>query len=221
MDRGGETRQLSPTAYPDVNAVLVGFLKGARAVLGEGFVGMYLYGSLASGDFSPDRSDIDFVVVTEAEVSDEELAGLREMHDRFVASESPWAMEIDGSYIPREAMRRYDRARARHPHIERGVGKLRVEEFWPDWVIQRQVLREHGVALAGPPAQTLIDPVDSDTSRAAVRSLALDAWAPIGEEAEPEALRQRGGQVYAALTMCRMLHTLETGEVASKQAAGA
>lgn len=212
-----------PTPYGDVNEVLRGFLEGARRVLGEGFVGMYLYGSLAAGDFGPARSDIDFVVVTEKEVTDEQLAGLEEMHGRFVASDPPWAMEIDGSCIPRAAMRRYERESAKHPHIERGVGKLRVEEFWPDWVIQRHVLREHGVALAGPPARTLIDPVTPEEMRAAVRSQAVHRWAPIGEVRDPAAapaLQQRGGQVYAVLTMCRMLHTLETGEVVSKQASG-
>ena len=213
VDQGG------PTPYPDVNEVLRGFLEGARRILGQDFVGMYLYGSLAAGDFSPERSDIDFVVVTEEEVTPEQLALLKEMHDRFVASDSPWAMEIDGSYIPRAALRRYEKERARHPHIERGVGKLRVEQFHADWVIQRHILRECGVVLAGPPAHTLIDPVTPEEIRSAVRSQAVYGWGPVGEAADPAALRQRGGQVYAVLTMCRLLHTLETGEVASKQVA--
>ena len=126
-------------------------------------------------------------------------------------------MEIDGSYIERDALRRYDPARARHPHIERGVGTLRLEQFGPDWVIQRHVLREQGVALAGPPADTLIDPVSSEDIRRAVRALAIDTWALQAEA--PSALHHWGSQVYTILTMCRMLHTLETGAVTSKQAA--
>jgi hypothetical protein len=51
-----------------------------------------------------------------------------------------------------------------------------------------------------------------------VRSLAVKAWGPAADDSETVA--HRGAQVYAALTMCRMLHTLETGEVVSKQAAG-
>ena len=207
-----------PTIYSDVNAVLQGFLEGAGAVLGEGLVGMYLYGSLATGDFSPDRSDIDFVAVTEEEVTDAQLAALKAMHDRFLASDSPWANEIDGSYIPRAAMRRYDPAHARHPHIERGVGILRLERFRPDWVIQRDVLHRHGVTVAGPPPHTLIDPVSPTDIYQAVRSLVLNSWAPVPDD--PDELHHWGGQVYAVLTMCRMLHTLETGRAGSKQAAG-
>jgi hypothetical protein len=207
------------STYPDVDAVLRGFLEGARSILGGRFVGLYLYGSLAAGDFSPDRSDIDFVVVTDGELSRVHLSALTEMHDHFASSDSPWATEVDGSYIPRDALRRHDPGRAGHPHVERGVGKLRVEHFGPDWVIQRHVLREHGVVLAGPAPRTLIDTVGPDDIRRAVRALALDVWAPLGEDPVELAHWHWGAQVYTILTMCRMLHTLETGEVVSKQAA--
>ena len=40
------------------------------------------------------------------------------------------------------------------------------------WPIHRHVLREHGVVLAGPPIQTLIDPVQPDELREAVRGIA-------------------------------------------------
>ncbi len=46
----------NPTPYPDVNAVLHRLLAEVQAVLGERFVGLYLYGSLAGGDFDPDTS---------------------------------------------------------------------------------------------------------------------------------------------------------------------
>jgi len=56
---------VTATVYPEVNAVLQELLSGARALLGPRFVGMYLDGSLAIGDFDPGKSDLDFVVVTE------------------------------------------------------------------------------------------------------------------------------------------------------------
>jgi hypothetical protein len=90
----------------DVDWVLRGFLEGAKSILGDEFVGMYLYGSLATGEFSPDRSDIDFVVVTARELSDAHLSALRQLHDGFASSDSPWAIEIDGSYIPLHAAHR-------------------------------------------------------------------------------------------------------------------
>ncbi len=51
-----------------MNSVLLELLTGVQNILGPHFVGMYLYGSLANGDFDQD-SDVDFVVVTDNEIS--------------------------------------------------------------------------------------------------------------------------------------------------------
>ena len=48
-----------PTSYPDINAVLDLLVLSVQTILGDCFVGLYLYGSLASGDFDLQRSDID------------------------------------------------------------------------------------------------------------------------------------------------------------------
>ena len=99
-------RLVHPTPYADVNAVLHDFLARIRLILGERFRGMYLDGSLALGDFAPHSSDIDFVVTTDAQLSDDLFMALRDMHARFDASGSPWATEIEAVYIPRDALRR-------------------------------------------------------------------------------------------------------------------
>ena len=39
------------TPYPDINAVLLDFQRQIAAILGEQMIGMYVYGSLALGDF--------------------------------------------------------------------------------------------------------------------------------------------------------------------------
>jgi hypothetical protein len=41
-----------PTPYPDVNTIVHELLAGAQAILGDHFAGMYLYSSLAIGDFN-------------------------------------------------------------------------------------------------------------------------------------------------------------------------
>jgi predicted nucleotidyltransferase len=97
-----------PTPAPDVNAVLHVLLSEVQTVLENRFIGMYLYGSLASGDFDPGLSDIDFVVVTADELPDEMLPALEAMHPRITASGLKWATKLEGSYIPRQAIRRYD-----------------------------------------------------------------------------------------------------------------
>lgn len=211
---------MGPTPYADVNAVLAELLSNIQVVLGRNFRGMYLHGSLALGDFAPDRSDIDVVVVTETEVTQEQFEALRSMHARFNASSSPWATEVEAAYIPRDALRRYDPANASHPHIVRGDETLVIEHFHTDWIVQRAILREHGVIVAGPAPHTLIDPVDPQSLRRAVADIATSWLEPEFLAAgEPVALRQRGYQPYMVLTLCRMLYTLEFGTVVSKPAA--
>ena len=65
---------------PEIDTVLVG--------LGDQFVGLYLHGSLAAGDFNPARSDIDFVVVTAKVLPAATVAALGELHRRMVTGGS-------------------------------------------------------------------------------------------------------------------------------------
>jgi predicted nucleotidyltransferase len=68
------------TLYDEVNKVLELFLANVKEVLQEQFLGMYLYGSLASGDFNIETSDIDFVVVTTTNISEGMYLKLSNMH---------------------------------------------------------------------------------------------------------------------------------------------
>jgi hypothetical protein len=207
-----------PTGYTDIDALLHYLLTEVRCILVAEFVGMYLYGSLSGGDFDPASSDVDFLVVTAGALPEAMVAALGEMHARIAASGMPWADRLEGSYIPRAAIRRYDPTNNRHPTIgndwEYGIG-----EHNETWVIESAILRERGVTLAGPPSVTLIDFVAPDDLRAAVRVMLRDFWQPLAEGPEPEWLRPRHYQAFAILTMCRALHTLEHGAVPSKPVA--
>jgi hypothetical protein len=204
-----------PTPYPDVNELLDTLLSGARSILGEQFIGMYLYGSLALGDFHPATSDIDFLVVTADDLADTEIEGLQTLHERLWAGGSHWARQLEGSYIPERALRRYDPADATHLHVY--DGRIFMQHHAPDWVITRYILREHGVVLAGPTPGTLIDPVTARDLRQAVAALVELWWAPLA--VSPGRLQEPHYQRYIVLTMCRVLYTLEHGTVASKPAA--
>jgi len=199
-----------------VNAILQELLTSARAVLGEQFVGMYLYGSLSSGDFNPDTSDIDFVVVTEGALPPETVAGLEALHKRLWAAGSYWAAHLEGTYIPRAAWRRYDPAMPPVPSVNEG--HFYVGGHGSDWVIQRQVVRAGGVVVAGPPPASLIDPVTPDELRAAVAGIIRGWWGPV-VLADEAFLRRPDYQAFAVLTMCRALYVLAHGAIVSKPAA--
>ena len=205
----------------DANATIQQILSGAQAVLGDNLAGMYLEGSLALGDFDPHRSDIDFVVVTTGELSTESIAALTSLHVRIAAGESKWATELEGSYIPQHALRRYNPACAHHPHIYHGTGpdesRLIVMQHDSDWVVHRHILREHGVVLTGPHPHTLIDPITPGDLRQAVFKFAHNWGSSLLRE--PQYLQQDGYHAYIVVTLCRMLYTFEHGAIVSKPVA--
>src|SRR5512136_2638531 len=97
-----------PTPYPDVNVVLHELHASVEAILGDRLVGMYLYGSLASGDFNPKSSDVDFLVVTASELADQKISELEAMHKQIWATPLKWAAKLEGAYVSRELVRHHD-----------------------------------------------------------------------------------------------------------------
>ena len=160
--------QVEPTPYAEINAVLYRLLEGVQAALGERFIGLYLHGSLACGDFKLQSSDVDFLVATQREIDDEALAALAAMHANLTESGSGWARKIEGSYIPLRALRRHDPANARFPAL-RVDGSFGIDGHGSEWVIQRHILRQWGIALAGPDLKAWIDPVSGEDLGQAVR----------------------------------------------------
>ena len=203
---------IHPTTHPEVNAVLQQFVEGASAILGDQLVGFYLFGSLVRGDFD-EMSDIDAVVATEGEISKKSFTALSKMHADIIAVGTYWATNLEVSYIPKKALRRYDSDNATHPRLERGKDeKLYYMHHHNDWVIERYELLENGLALIGPPPETLIDPVSPDDLRRAMLGL-IHSWIVTLPDNMPDS---RGGQSYVVLTLCRLLYTLEQGGTASK-----
>ena len=201
--------------HPEVNTVLQRLLSDVRAILGTRFLGMYISGSLAMGDFD-ESSDIDALVVTTDALPEEVVCALAEMHERLSATYPRWGVELEVSYIPCYAVRRYDPADDLHPYIGRGES-LRIEEHQREWDFQRHVIRECGIVMAGPAPQTLIDPVHPDDMRRAVLMTLREVWPQRFHDAIE--LHPRGYRSYIVLTGCRMLYTLKYGSVASKPVA--
>ena len=225
-DEPRSSMKLSPTPYPEVNTVLNELLPEVQGILGNQFIGMYLYGSLAYGGFDQD-SDVDFIVVTEDDLPDALFTALQKMHTRIAKLDSWCATQLEGSYIPRHSLQTFDSVHVLHLHIDRGkdehLQRMLIEDdrlsraWWGGWVFMRAILWEHGIALAGPDPQTFIEPVPPGELKQAAQAT-LEGWLEpflkdIGELANP------GYQPYCVLTLCRILYTLEYDAIASKQVA--
>jgi predicted nucleotidyltransferase len=208
------------TAYPELDAVLRELVQGAQAILRESFVGVYLQGSFALGD-ADEESDVDFLIVTKDDPSDTQAAELQTMHRRIYALETPWAQHLDGSYPPREALRRVDPARTPWLYLDNGATEL-VRDGHCNTAVVRWTLREHGVVLAGPDPKSLVEPVSSDELRREMLTAARE-WAEWAREPHPRFGRgamSRRQQSLLVLSFCRILHTVAAGRVTSKPEAG-
>lgn len=185
-----------------------------RDVLGVRFTGAYLQGSFAIGDFDR-HSDVDFIIVTEDELPDEPVRALQTAHARVYGLDCVWAQHLEGSYFPRDVLRRCDRRGTPLWYLEHGAWSLDQSTHCNTAVV-RWTVREHGVVLAGPRPKHLVDPIPTRMLREEILATIRDWGKEILED--PERFSNRFYQAFIVLSYCRMLHDLHTGRVGSKRA---
>src|SRR5271163_3646848 len=203
--------------YPEMASVLQRFVVGVENALGSNFLGAYLVGSLATGDFDLD-SDVDFLILTNAELSDAEVRSIQTTHVEIHALGCYPAEHLEGSYISTDLLNRTDLVGAEPLwFIDNGSTSLERSVHDNQWHV-RWILRERGITIIGPDPRTFIHRIPLEALRTeAVNGLqklnshfvaAIDQ--PLGW------FNMRFGQSFAVLTSCRMLHTCQTSTVQSK-----
>lgn len=203
-----------PTPYSELNRVLRDLVDSVQAVLSTNFVGAYLQGSFAVGDFDL-HSDVDFIMVIEEELSHEEVHGLQAVHERIYDLDIPWAQHLEGSYFPKQVLRDHTRLGRQLWYLNHGSRSL-IPSDHCNTVLVRWVVREHGVTLAGPSPALLVDPIPVETLRKEIIATIHD-W---GQEilANPDHFNNRFYQGFIVLSYCRMLHDHSRGFPGSKLA---
>jgi len=205
--------------YPELPFVLGELVAGVKDELAGDLVGVYLVGSLATGGFDLD-SDVDFLVVTENELTEEAVRSLQKMHTRIHGIDCYPAKHLEGSYISRDVLKRPETVGVQ-PLWYLDNGSTTFERSLHDnkWHV-RQVLRERGIPLFGPDPAKLLDPVPIEALRAEISEMMHRIADLFGADIDGPLTywNSRFGQSYTMLTYCRMLHTLQTGVVQSKLA---
>ncbi len=206
--------------YPELQLVLERFLAGVQNALQTNLVGAYLVGSLATGDFDLD-SDVDFLIVTDHELTDAEVQLLQALHLEVHNLACYPARHLEGSYISRHSLTRTDLVGVQPLwYVDNGSTLLERSVHDNQWHV-RWILRECAITLTGPDPKALIQPVSIELLRTemltSIKKLRTNFVAeldrPLGY------FNTRFGQSFAVLTCCRMLHTLQSGTVQSKLSA--
>ena len=211
--------RIESDVYPELGSVLEQFVRRVQEALKENFVGAYLVGSLATGDFDLD-SDIDFLIVTKDKLSADDVSALGAIHISVYALGSYPARHLEGSYVSLRILNQSDLVGAEPLwYVDNGSTTLEQSVHDNQWHV-RWVLRERGIVISGPAPSTLLVEVPAEALRteivAAIRNLEQRFLADIENPAGW--FNMRFGQSFAVLTCCRMLHTLESGMVQSKRA---
>ncbi len=201
-----------PTPYPEVNNIVDHLLSNAKSILDKQFVGLYLHGSLITGDFNLESSDIDFLCVTADKLSEEIVAALEEMYFELKEIDFKWWYKLEGSFTPQADMYCYNPENGPYPTVHEGKFYLAGHES--HWIIQRHLLLKNAVIVEGEKPKNFIAPVSVDDIHGALRAFLYEWWIPMLKN--PVKLESQEYQAYAILTMCRMLYTFKKGEIASK-----
>ncbi len=205
-------KAMQETPYPDVNALLGSLLAELQRILQDKLVGLYLYGSLTSGDFDSQSSDIDLLAVISAALSEAEFEDLLAMHRDLVRDNRDWEDRVEVAYVPAKALRTFRSARI--PMVVVSPGEpfhTRGDEALKDWLQNWYLVREGGVTLFGPSPKEIIPPITQEEFVRAVRNYAMELTQDVRHTRSPKS------QAYVVLTLCRSLHVLRRGTHVSKK----
>ncbi len=201
------------TVFPELNELLGGLVARVESILGGDFVGAYLTGSFAlgAGDL---YSDCDFLIVTEDRVTAEQERALRELHDEIPTRSGHWTHDLEGSYAPRADLETLAALDRQWLYVDRGRREMQWSTHCNTEVV-RWTLRKCGLTLAGPDPREFVRRVPGDALR--------NTMPPLIESFLPDLFSWTSfdiawSQRYAVASLCRMLYTLDNGEVASKPA---
>jgi predicted nucleotidyltransferase len=157
---------MSATEFPPDVAGLLGRLRGRLAARSD-IVGIYVYGSLVTGDYSPAASDIDVVVLVQREPDEAMIRELTELHTALAGTGGPAGQlhclyVAAGSAADPEPLRTY------------WFGDRMTQ--WQMKLLTQAELTAAGVALYGPWPPPGIKPVPLAAIQAAVHEEITGYW---------------------------------------------
>src|SRR5688572_60797 len=206
--------------YPELRGVLKIFVDEVSAELGENLVGIYLVGSIASGDFDLD-SDVDFLVVTNTELTEANTKALQDIQIKIHGIDCYPAKHLEGSYISISDLNDWSTVGQKQLYyFDNGSTTYEHSTHDNQWHV-RWILRERGITLAGQKPETILKSIPLNEMFSEIKTTMLQVMKLFEDEINRPLsfFNSRFGQSFAVLTYCRMLHTLHTGTVQSKKAA--
>ncbi|WP_161977935.1 nucleotidyltransferase domain-containing protein [Dictyobacter kobayashii] len=197
------------TQFPEMDQLIKELASALQATLGDRLSGLYLFGSLVGGDFDPKTSDMDLLAMVKKDITEAELANLRQMHETFRRAHPEWVDRIEVAYVGVSAMREFKTGTVKIARISPGE-PLHYRDMDIQWLMDWYIVQEQGLVIVGPPAKAFIPHITSQEFIASLKDSLL-SWLAMAKEA-----RHKGYQSYIILSMCRSLYAIKFGKQISK-----
>lgn len=178
------------------------------------FYGIYICGSIALGSFEELDSDIDIVALMHREWTTPELAQLNDLHTRLIGAHQ-LGRRLEVLYIPLRNLGKCDKEIAPYPSIVHGefspagYGRLNYVTWW--------TVKNKGIRLLGPERSTLPFEITWQDVLETMRDSLHDFWP--SKARRPYLFLRDDWFVFAVATHCRILTTIEEGEIITKSVA--
>jgi len=183
--------------------------------LGNNLISIIICGSLCAGDFDSQTSDVDILVITKKALSDNDYFLISHMHNGLKMRHAKWGSRLELSYITQVEL--YTLTPPENPRIYLNGGMTKQEPYGAEWYFEKHSLKNHGIVMYGTDFDQDRLEVSSTKLRVAAFQIIMEWWKPIIDSG----LHKLSDEylIYGVLSMCRMIMTIESGEVGSKKEA--
>ena len=198
---------------PSVQPLLDAYLQ-ALEPLRPLFYGVYVYGSIALGGFEERESDIDILAVTHEEWSPHELVQLQALHAHLLRTHH-LCRRLEVLYLPLHHLGKRERDIAPYPNAQ--FGKFSPAGYADFDLVMWWTVKNKSLCLLGPERSALPIEVTWGDVLETMREHLRGFWAfPTNR---PYLFLLDGWIEIAVSTLCRMLTTIEEGDITTKSVA--
>ena len=189
----------------------------SRRIFGAALTGVYLHGSMAMGCFQPDQSDIDFIVVVNRDITEEQKLDFMNMVVTLDRQAPEKGLECSIVHkacckefvYPTPFMLHFSKAHLQW-FTDNPMDYIRkMNGTDKDLAAHFQIIKKYGIALCG----AEIEEVFADVPRTAY----IDSICSDIADAKEEILEN---PVYIILNLCRVTAFLENDKITSKKQGG-
>jgi hypothetical protein len=148
---------------PCVDETMRVFTSELLGIFGYDLIAVILHGSAVLGDFRPGKGDLDFVVVTNDDLSPADCEKLFSLHDALRSGmHGPLAAQLEGTYYPLSIVRDPNHARGNGCYVGTGRGGWKQVASSRNSASDYAVISRYGVFYGTDIRESIYSPSDNE-----------------------------------------------------------